>query len=426
MAIGIIGAGLSGLTIGNFIKKNFLIIEKNKGPGGLCRSIYEGGFTFDYTSHIIFSKDKKILNYIKSLLKGNLILCKRNTKIFLKKGLIKYPFENGLSDLPLKDNLECVFYYLLRRLNKKPSNFKEWIYQEFGNGIAEKYLIPYSEKIWKTNLDEMDINWAKSRLPKTNFFDIIKSSLGFNIEGYKHQLHFYYPKKGGIFSLIKSLEKNVKGKIVYNFNVKKIYKKKNIFVVSNGKKKFKFKTLVLTIPLPEIIGALDNVPKDVLNSMKKLKFISVIAVMLGINKPKINNISWMYLPEKDILTNRVCFPFNFSGNVAPEGKSSLLAEISCFENDKIWKMKDNEIMSHIINKLHERNIIKKQDVCFKKLKRIKYAYLLYDKDYSKNLKKVKDFLKKMGFVLCGRFAEFEYMNMDHCIKNAKEKASEIR
>ena len=46
------------------------------------------------------------------------------------------------------------------------TNIKEWIYHHFGQGLAEKYLIPYYEKIWNVPADHLGLEWGEGRVPK--------------------------------------------------------------------------------------------------------------------------------------------------------------------------------------------------------------------------------------------------------------------
>src|SRR5574341_374960 len=196
--IAILGGGLTGLTLADLLNsKGVVILEKENECGGLCRSVRENGYTFDPGgSHIIFSKDTCALEFMKNALGDNICLRRRNTKILYKGKLVKYPFENGLFDLPKKDNLECLIGFLKAYIKRNigtrsvPDNFKEWMYCTFGPGITEKYLIPYNTKIWKLDPGQMDLSWVDDRAPQPSLEDIIKASIGLGSEGYVHQLQF--------------------------------------------------------------------------------------------------------------------------------------------------------------------------------------------------------------------------------------------
>jgi protoporphyrinogen oxidase len=64
----IIGAGLTGLSTAYHLEKkgfhDYLIFDKESSPGGLCRSVIQDGFTFDYTGHLLHVGD----NYFRSLI----------------------------------------------------------------------------------------------------------------------------------------------------------------------------------------------------------------------------------------------------------------------------------------------------------------------------------------------------------------------
>ena len=159
MTIAILGGGLSGLTLSRFLHERgeeVIILEAEPQVGGLCRSRTEKGFTFDTGgSHIIFSKDTEVLSFMRRMIATNEQRNNRNTKIFYKGSYVKYPFENGLYDLPDEDRFFCIngFIQTLIAVERgevsPPKNFREWIYFTFGPGIAECYMVPYNEKIWK-------------------------------------------------------------------------------------------------------------------------------------------------------------------------------------------------------------------------------------------------------------------------------------
>lgn len=428
MITAILGGGLTGLTLGYLLHDkgvNFEILEKETECGGLLRSLHEAGFTFDYGgSHVMFSNDKEAFDFMLKLLGDNKLRNRRNTKVLYKGHYVKYPFENGLSDLPKNDNFECVISFIRNLIQKekgeikKPSNLREWCYFTFGEGIAGKYLIPYNEKIWKYPLDNISLEWVE-RIPNPPIEDVIKSSLGIETEGYIHQLYFYYPRDGGVHALIRSLEVKTEDRIIKNFNVEKINKKGGKWYISDGKDERVYDDIISTIPVVELVEATDA-SREVKKAARNLNFNSLITVLIGLDVSSINDYSWIYVPSKGILTHRISFPSNFSPLVVPEGKSSILGEITCKVGDAVWKLRDEEILQRVITDLEKLKIIDKTKVCFTKVKRLKYAYVINDLNYQENKKIVENYFKNEGIDLVGRFSEFKYLNMDMCVRSAMD------
>ena len=120
----ILGAGLSGLTLGYLLSQkgiDFEVLEENAECGGLMRTLQNEGFSFDYCgSHIIFSKNQETLNFMLSLLESNKVKNKRQTKVLYNNCLVKYPFENGLNDLSKRRKLR-----MLKRIYPKLAKQRE-------------------------------------------------------------------------------------------------------------------------------------------------------------------------------------------------------------------------------------------------------------------------------------------------------------
>jgi protoporphyrinogen oxidase len=424
----ILGCGLTGLTIGYLLKKkgiDFKILEKEETCGGLMRTLRQNGFTFDYGgSHILFSKDKEALSFLLGLMRNNKTRRRRNTKILYKGHYINYPFENGLSGLSKTENFECLYFFIQNLIKKqkdsadKPRNLEEWFYHTFGQGITEKYLIPYNEKIWKYPLDKMTPEWA-DRIPNPPLEDVIKSCLGIKTEGYVHQLNFYYPRNGGIQALIDKLKDAVADRITTGFEIRKVRREGTKWLVSDGEREELFDKIVSTIPVNELVKA-TSAPKEVKGAAIDLKYNSLICVMIGLEVNKVNGLSWLYIPDRNVLPHRVSFPSNYSQNVTPSGKSSVLAEVTCTAQSKIWKMKDTELVNQVVDDLARLKLLNKKDICFSSVRKTKYAYVINDLNHIENGRTIKEFLTREGIDSVGRFGEFSYLNMDACVRRATE------
>src|SRR2546422_1399464 len=281
--IGILGGGLSGLALASRLR-DAEVLEQAEGPGGLCRSVAFDGFTFDpHGSHILFSRDPRAMAFYEKTLGDNVCRRRRNTKVFYRGRYVKYPFENGLGELPPEDNLACLLgfveAYVARHSGTapRPANFREWMYHRFGKGITECYLLPYNEKIWKTPAEEMGVEWVDGRVPDPSLEDVIKSSLGVPTDGYTHQLNFLYPREGGVESLVRGLLPKVHT-VRSGFRVASIRRKGGSWIVSDGREDRAYDRLVSTLPIPELVRCLPDAPRGVRAAAEALEHRSLVTV----------------------------------------------------------------------------------------------------------------------------------------------------
>ncbi len=428
MKYGVLGGGPSGLTMALFLKGSCQVLEKDTHPGGHASSFQEEGFTFDYGPHIMFSKNKQALDFMIASLGNNVHRCKRNNKIFYKGKLIKYPFENDLHSLPLEDNFDCLYSYLFNLYKKKypkPKNMREWFLYHFGKGICEKYLFPYNEKVWNIPVEKLSMQWA-GRIPNPPPEDIIKSSIGFDTEGYLHQLYYHYPLRGGYQAISDAWAAKVKPR--YGFSVKKIQKtKKGSYLVTDGKETIEYEQIISTIPIHELIHMLDlSIPLSVQQAVKRLIVNPMYVISLGIRGKDINQYTAMYFPQPDFLVNRISFPKTFSPHNAPEGHYSIQAEITCRMNSPQWKQKDEDILNYVKKGLVASGIIQDtHDIAYQNIRRSRYSYVVYDREYEKNTNIIRNWFPKQGIHLVGRFSYFEYVNIDGVIERSLEIASKL-
>jgi protoporphyrinogen oxidase len=289
----------------------------------------------------------------------------------------------------------------------------------FGKGIADMYMIPYNEKIWKYPTELMSMHWVDGRIPRPPVEDVIRSAIGIETEGYTHQSVFSYPLRGGIEAMVREIAKPVEENIQTGFTASSVRKEDGNFIISDGSAEITVERLISTIPLQELLPCLDSVPENVKQACSELKYNSIACVFLGI-KGSVPDISWMYVPEKELgLFNRISFPSNYSPFAAPSGHASILVEITYREGDEASTMLDRDIIDHVVDALANMKIIKtRDDVVYSAVMRQKYAYVIYDLDYLHNIAIVKEYCAGRGIGLVGRFAEFEYLNMDGCIRNA--------
>ena len=425
MKIGIIGAGLSGLSLAFMLRNTDFdveIFEANDKIGGLLRSESIEGYTFDIGgSHILFSKDREILREMVNLI-GAVVEHRRRTFIYYKGKFIKYPFENGIYMLSEEERFEILrdfFQNVLRREKgelKKPSNLLEWFYYVFGKAITEKYLKPYNEKLWKRDLRDISLEWVGNRVPNPPVEDVLKSCVGIPTEGYTHQLVFYYPLKGGIETLIRKLAESIDYPIRTNEKIKEIVYEDGK-VILKASEEIVCDVVVSTAPIDTTVRLFKDW-KEVKDCLASLDYNSLTVVGLGV-KGKTPDFHWVYVPDRDIIFHRIAFLHNYSPNMCPENRSNILVEISRKPDEK-----PRDVLDEVLDGLNKMGF--NFDVEVHGTWHWEYAYIVYNHNYRQSLDKLRSFLTERGVIPFGRFGNWEYLNMDAVWKNAKNLADRLK
>lgn len=114
----VIGAGPTGLSAAYHLGEDSLLLEANDTVGGWCRSLVDGGFTFDFAGHIMFSNDPYVHELYSKLLGDNVHWQDREAWIYSKSVYTRYPFQGSLYGLPPDVIKECVMGAIEARYGK--------------------------------------------------------------------------------------------------------------------------------------------------------------------------------------------------------------------------------------------------------------------------------------------------------------------
>jgi protoporphyrinogen oxidase len=425
--VAILGGGISGVALAAHLGEDVDVFEKRARIGGLSGSIIAQGFTFDAAGpHIMFSKNKDVLNLMVEVLGENVHQKRRDNKIWFKGRLVKYPFENDLASLPPEDNFDCIYGYLKNpNAASTPSNLAEWSYATFGKGISDKYFLPYNRKIWNYPPEKLGLEFV-SRIPKPPMEDVLKSSIGIATEGYLHQLHFYYPREGGYEAVVHAFAKRVRGRIHTNAQVTSVEKTEDGWAVrtADGGRRTA-KQLVSTIPIHDLLPMWQNAPAAATEAASKLRYNSLINVLIGCDDDRGFPYTAIYVPDPEIVFHRLSFPKNFSEHTVPDGQSALMAEITANPGDGVWELTDEQILERTISALEAMGFVDRAHINYRRVVRFQYGYPVYDLDYRKNVTMLRHSVESTGLRLLGRFAQFDYINSDVCVERALALASEL-
>jgi protoporphyrinogen oxidase len=435
MKIAILGAGIAGISLAYFLQENsrvaeIRLFERARFSGGLCCSVDFAGIACDIGPHILFSRNRAILDLLLSILDGNVHKLKRCNKILHDGRFVKYPFENDLAALSTDERDYCLRTFLNNPYaNYAPQNMLQFFLATFGEGITNLYLRPYNEKIWKFDPAFMDTQMVE-RIPKPPPADIIRSAKGIPTEGYVHQLYFYYPKRGGVQSLVRGFEARLESKV-------SIKTKADIQTVSKSGKKWlvsengivnEYDVLISTIPIPDLITRLRPLPpENVVEASTKLRYNSIAICLIHAALDQLGDNMTFTIANKNVVFHRLSKLDLFLPEEARDGTSRLMAEVTYHLGDSVSVMSDQELIDRVISDLVCINFIKRREqVKEKRLLRYKHAYVVYDLDHRQNTRILREYCEKEnGIILHGRFGQFEYLNIDGVVERSLIRSKEI-
>ena len=414
MKISVLGAGISGLTVAKRLREkgyDVAVYEKENKAGGLARSRIVNGYVYDpHGGHIFNSKNPEIVDWVFSLLpKENWQFRVRNAKILFGNKYISYPFELSMCELDPDDAVDCVYDFLMAQQGPEPENYQDWLVWNFGRGIAERYMLPYNRKIWAYPLEDMETHWMAGKMPLPTKKEMLRSVL-LKDPSERKMPHstFYYPTYGGIQTMVDRIADGLDLRL--NEPITLIKKTGNGWVINNEDV---FDAVISTIPLPELPSMMD-LPDTVQRAIAELKYNSVTTVLC---KCPETNISWLYMPDKQFRTHRIGYQSALTPAAAPKNTGSGAFEIigEQFPVDR--------------NIIHQPGIapdaLKLSEVLDWEFSQ--YAYVIHDRNYRKNTGTVFRYFETLdNFHLLGRFATWNYKNMDMCMQDAFELAEKFK
>jgi len=405
MKIGVIGAGISGLTIARLLKKkgwNVTIYEKDDRVGGIARTQDIDGHTYHTTGgHCFNSKHQDVLDFV-----FNEILSidqwhkvERKARIRFKDNYVSYPIEYSMSeiakfDLELASSMVNDFY---ATSGEDRSNLSNWFISKFGRTLAEEYFIPYNEKIWNRKASEMSPDWIEDKLPLPDKAGFTKALLENNKDTMPHS-SFYYPNSNNQNTFIDALADGVKVK--FNTPINSIEKIGGTWFL-NGQ--YEYDLIINTGPLNILPNIIKSCPDTVKNYARNLNHNQVTTMLWTTTGA---NDTWTYHPGKETIFHRHIHIGNF---FIPQQKISITEAVGLhsYEEMKLEGDKFKELLEPIGYHVSD------------------YAYVVFDNNYKISRDAILDYLTSISLYTLGRFGEWEYYNMDICIKSAMKLSESL-
>lgn len=401
----IVGAGVSGLAYAGFSKNECLLLEKDAEIGGYCKTIKWGDFVWDYSGHFFHFRDTFLEDYIcRNMVHDDIRYCEKHTQIFYRQKYIDFPFQKNIHQLDQDEFIDCL-YDLFTTTGNDYFTFKQMLYAKFGQSIAEKFLMPYNEKLYACDLNRLDVDAMGRFFPYADKEEIIRNFKKTNNNSYNS--HFTYPR-GGAIEYVKSLASYIgKSNICLNECVKSIDVTEK--TIKTDKRELKYDNLISTMPFPLLMQCCSMEYDTDIYSWNK-----VLVFNLGFDKKGkdvFNN--WIYVPSKDFCFYRV----GYYDNIFATKNMSLYVELGFGKNTDVIDVEYYK--EKVLDDLKKAGIITDHKLIASHFVIMDPAYVHITKESIRDVEEKKKVLARNNIYSIGRYGSWTYCSIEDNILEAK-------
>jgi protoporphyrinogen oxidase len=295
-----------------------IVVEADAEPGGYCKSIAQDGFVWDYSGHFFHFRHPEIEAWLRERMTGDVQTVVKRSIIRHAGRDIDFPFQKNIHQLAREDFIDCLVALYFRDEGRDPGaphrSFKDMLYARFGRGIAERFLIPYNEKLYACDLDALDVDAMGRFFPHADIADIIRNMA--TPDNRSYNATFTYPSGGAIQYIHALLHDLPASAVSCGERLEHVDLARRVATTSH--RELEFERMVSSAPLPGL-AAITGIDHDA----SAFSWNKVLVFNLGFDRKGRSGVHWIYFPDPELAFYRVGFYDNILGG----DRMSLYVEI---------------------------------------------------------------------------------------------------
>jgi protoporphyrinogen oxidase len=410
----IVGAGVSGLATAAFLEDpDYLVLERDAEIGGYCKTVKQDGFVWDYSGHFFHFKHPEIEQYLRDRMQDQAIRSVNKRSFIDYRGtLIDFPFQKNIHQLPKDELVECLYDLYFARTPSggaaaPEGNFKEMLYARFGRGIAEKFLIPYNEKLYACDLASLDKDAMGRFFPHADLSEIIRNMR--QADNSSYNASFTYPE-GGAIEYVRALASEVDvARIALNEGLIALDVERKL--ARTTRRELRYERLVSSMPFPLLLAATGMAHDPALFSYNK-----VLVFNLGFDRKGPRDVHWIYYPDRALCFYRV----GFYDNIFDTERMSLYVELG-YEADA--EVNTQAMLERTLEDLGKVGVVRDHQLVSQHSVVLDPAYVHITKDSLAEHARLDAQLKARDVYSIGRYGAWTYCSIEDNIVEARGVAA---
>ena len=421
MSIVILGGGISGITAAYFLGQygiDATVYEASPRVGGLLDNFTVEGFRFDQAVHVSFAKEPEVRAVFDQT---DYYSHPATTWNWDHDLWLRHPVQNNLYPLSIEERVTLI-EGLTNRPEIEVNNYRDWLIYQYGEPIAKRWPMIYTEKYWTVPAEQLGTQWIGDRMRRAQLKEVLLGAMTTETPNTYYLNEVRYPKQGGYRAFIEPMIKQVK--TLPDKKAVKVSLKHQQVTFEDGEK-VNFTKLISTMPLPRLIEIMDDVPADIRADAAALFATELDLISIGFSKPDVPKHLWFYIYDQDILASRAYSPSLKSPDNAPAGTSSMQFEIYSSRHrpmtHSVEELKANTLMA-----LERMGIATSNDILFMHHRRMPYGNVVFDLGMEERRDRIQAWLSKTNIISAGRFGEWGYLWSNQSFMSGKNAADRVK
>ena len=420
--VAILGGGVAGLSAAKTARDAGLqatVFEAEAAPGGLLANFEVDGFRFDHAVHLSFATEPEVRAVFDQT---EYITHKPEPMCWDEGHWLRHPIQNNMHPLSTDERVSMISG-LVSREDREVENYGDWLLYQYGQPIAERWPMRYTRKYWRCEADKLGIDWIGNRMRRPQLEEVLRGAFQNDDTNTYYVKEMRYPAQGGYFEFIKPLLQGCDLRCDHRATAIDMDARKITF--ANGQV-IKFRQLLATIPLPDLVGIIADVPATITTAVKTLMATHIDLISVGFSRPDVSPYLWFYIYDEDIEAARAYSPSIKSPCNAPAGKSSMQFEIYSHPNDEPANRDPDYPKENTVKALSRMGLCDPEDICLLHHKHVPHGNVIFDLGMEERRDTVREWLMEKGIHLAGRFGEWAYLWSNQAFMSGHDAALNLQ
>ncbi len=395
----------------------------------MCRTLRCGEHLYDCGAHRFHDRDPEITRDLRTLLGDALVRVDAPSAIWDRGRYIAFP----------PTPLNVMFAYgprealrigrdLLRsgvRRRRPDVSFEDFAVSRFGETLARRILLNYSEKLWGLPSDQLSPDVATRRLLGMTLRSLLYELVVPGARAEHVDGRFLYPRRG-YGQITDALASALPPQSIRTGCEVVAVECRNGIVTriqfASGQALEVRDRIVSTLPLPLLVKLLgDAVSEPARAAGSRLRFRHVRILFVRLKSARVSANASIYIPDPASCISRIYEPRNRSAEMAPDGETSLVVEAPCFPGDAVERLPADAFAERVVRELAALRLLDPRDVVESRHHCIANAYPVYAKDHASDVRVIREALRGIANLeTIGRAGRFVYSHLHDQLRLARD------